>query len=443
MGHPKGSQSRGEAFQAAAGQQHRLGSGWLRFSAGTQRDRVQAEEGGGPAALMPASYRSDKGKLRVRTTRQWQDGCDLPEGVQVRIAKQMEGIARGLLLKGRNARETRRLAATEHQRLSVEVGVTFPRADLAALCKLTDAWVSRSGEMKSVRDFAADHKRYSDNHEFRVRLTLTLTRTPMEVLMGDVHRGDMTIADAIATRKGRLKGAFGVLERRHVSALPGYLAGDRMNSPTKSKGKPVDPCPHGPERLLPDILIVVTQFNGTPQDGQLGGLSSKGMLGARIAATGWTVQVPDEATFDLAFSKEVRRDVHKGSITIDNRPNYGPVLTDLNGARQVPFLIPLRDPEGPIICFRNNVIHRLHEETFALNDRDGAWHKGTITRLQKAEIYRCVATADGTVHVQQFLSASGDMGPVACNPPDAWTFGTIDKAGVLGRSDHRRRGESG
>jgi len=214
--------------------------------------------------------------------------------------------------------------------------------------------------------------------------------------------------------------------------LPGYIAGDRMNSPTKSKGKPVDPYPHGPEQLLSDILLAVAQFNGTPQDGQLGGLSPKGMLEAKIAATGWTAQVPDEATFDLVFSKEVRRDVRKGSITIDNRAYRGPVLAELIGERQVPFLVPLRDPEGPIIFFRNNVIHRLCAETFALNDRDGAKHKGTVIRLQKAEMNRRIATADSTVDVQHLLSASADMGPVACNPPDAWTFGTIDKAGVLG-----------
>jgi len=400
--------------------------------------------------------------------------------------------------------------------------------------------VSRFCEMKAARDYTADHKRYSDNHEFRVHRTLT--RIPMEVLMGDVHRVDMNIADAIATRdprlvmgakaaeaagrktlriviiawmdgsshylwatpvilgpgqgitqqdvarslyavvscpwggipreilidnggefgalaeavarfcamaeiaglgvvkcppyspegKGRLEGAFGIWEKRHVSALPGYIAGDRMNSPTKSKGKPVDPYPHGPERLLDDILLAVAQFNGTPQNGQLEGLSPRDMMGKKIAATGWTAQVPDEATFDLVFSKEVRRDVRKGSITIDNRAYHGPVLAELIGERQVPFLVPLRDPEGPIIFFRNNVIHRLDAETFALNDRDGAKHKGTVIRLQKVEMKRRIATADSTVDVQHLLSASADMGPVACNPPDAWTFGTIDKAGVLG-----------
>ena len=151
---------------------------------------------------MPAGYRSDKGKLWVQITRRWQDGCGLSDEVQERIAKQIEAVARGLILKKRSARATRRPASTELQRLSVEAGVALPKADLAALCKLTDAWVSRFGEMKAARDYVSDHKKYSDNHEFRVRRELT--RTPMEVLMGDVHRMDLSIADAIATFDPRL-----------------------------------------------------------------------------------------------------------------------------------------------------------------------------------------------------------------------------------------------
>ena len=386
----------------------------------------------------------------------------------------------------------------------------------------------------------SDHKRYSDNHEARVHRELT--RFPMEVLMGDVHKLDIEIADALQARdpriwvaaneaakngrttirvaiiawidgsshymwatpvilgpgqcitqqdvarslfsvitcphggipreilidngsefkalaeavarfcvmaeiaglgviksrpyspegKGRLEGAFGILEARFLSALPGYIAGDRMNSPTKSKGKRVDPYPHGPDKLLSDIHLAVSQFNGTPQSGQLGGLSPKGMLEAKIVETGWHAQVPEEATFDLVFSKEVCRDVRKGAVKIDNRAYSGAVLAELIGEKQVPFLVPMRDPEGPIMCFRNNIIHRLHHDSFALNDRDGAKRKGVMVRLQKDEIARRVATADQSVNVQQLLSDSADLGPVECNMPEEWTFASLDKAGVLG-----------
>jgi hypothetical protein len=42
--------------------------------------------------------------------------------VQDGIAAKLEGIARGLILKGRSGHETRRLASTDLQRLSVESG---------------------------------------------------------------------------------------------------------------------------------------------------------------------------------------------------------------------------------------------------------------------------------------------------------------------------------
>ena len=45
---------------------------------------------------------------------------------------------------------------------------------------------------------------------------------------------------------------------------------------------------------------------------------------------------------------------------------------------------------------------------------------------------RRIGTADRTVDVQKLLSDGADLGRVACNPADAWTFESIDKAGVIG-----------
>lgn len=236
--------------------------------------------------------------------------------------------------------------------------------------------------------------------------------------------------------KGRLEGAFGILEHRFLSALPGYIAGDRMKSPTKSKGNPVNPYPHGPERLVEDILLAVAQYNGTAQEGQLGGLSPKAMLEAR--ATGWTAQVPDADTFDLIFSREVRRDVRKGSITIGGKGYSGAVLARRVGEKQVPFLVPSREPDGPILHVRTDeetgrlVIHRLYSEAFDLDDRAGAIRKGEMVKLQNAEMKRRKATADLGVDVQALLSAGADLDPVSVNPPDTWSISTLDKAGVIG-----------
>ncbi|PKP73633.1 MAG: hypothetical protein CVT84_12570 [Alphaproteobacteria bacterium HGW-Alphaproteobacteria-6] len=201
MAHPKGSRERAAAFRAATGQPHRVGAGWSRFKERTLRDWVRSAETGGGDALMPVA-RSDKGKRRVRITRRWQNGCGLPGEVQDCIADKLERIARGLILKGRSDRETQRLAATELQRLSVEAGVKLPKKQLAALCRLNCACVRRFDEMKAARDYSADHKRYSDSHEYRVQRTLT--RASMEVLMGDVHRIDLSVADAVQSRDPRI-----------------------------------------------------------------------------------------------------------------------------------------------------------------------------------------------------------------------------------------------
>lgn len=541
----RGSSERAEAFRAVVAKPHRYGDGWKQLSERTLRDWVKAHEERGPGALVPVARR-DRGKPRVRLSREWDRNCGLAEEVQVRIGVEIEETARGLIVKGRSDREVRRLCSNELARLTTEAGVKLPKKRLKELCQLARHWPSRFAEMKPVRDYLGDHKRYSDEHEFRVQRSLT--REPMEVLMGDVHHVDMSVAEArrslfaevrqagkhaekqgfvsirvsiigwldgsshylwatpvilspgqgitqrdvarslfdvvtcphggipreividnggefgalgegvarfaamsefsglgvVKSRpyspegKGRLEGAFGILEHRFLSALPGYIAGDRMKSPTKSKGKPVDPYPHGPERLVADILLAVAQYNGTAQDGQLAGLSPKAMLEAKAGATGWAAQVPDADSFDVIFSREVRRDVRKGAITIGGAGYSGAVLAHLVGEKQVPFLVPSRDPDGPILNVRKDentgklVIHHLYPETFDLNDRSGADRKGEMVNIQNAEMKRRKATADLGVDVQALLSAGADLDPVTVNPPDTWTLSTLDKAGVIG-----------
>ena len=99
--------------------------------------------------------------------------------------------------------------------------------------------------------------------------------------------GTVTCKPYSPESKGRLEGAFGILEKTFLSALDGYIAGDRMKSPTKSKGKPRDPYKKGAVSLIADVNLALQQYCGWPQDGDLGGLSPKAMLESKIAATGW------------------------------------------------------------------------------------------------------------------------------------------------------------
>ncbi len=232
--------------------------------------------------------------------------------------------------------------------------------------------------------------------------------------------------------KARLEGAFGVITRGFISALPGYNGGNILKPRLKSRGKAVAPYDRGPDRLIEDIHLAVAQYNGTVQQGDLAGLPPKAMLSAKAEATGWQAQrIDDPDMFDLVFSREERRDVRQGTITVGKRRYSGPVLAELIGEKQVPVLVPWRDPSGPIILFRDGVIHHLTEETFALNDREGAVRKSEMVGLQKAEIARRKATA-AEVDVQQMLSAAADLGPVQHNPPANWSFNAIDKGGFIG-----------
>lgn len=232
--------------------------------------------------------------------------------------------------------------------------------------------------------------------------------------------------------KARIEGAFRVLEAGFISALPGYNGGNILKPRLKSRGKPVSAYDRGPDRLIEDLHLAVAQYNGTVQHGDLAGLSPKAMLGAKAEATGWQAQrIEDPDMFDLVFSREEPRDVRQCTITVGKRRYSGPVLAELIGEKQVPFLVPWRDPIGPIILFRDGVIHHLTEEIFALNDREGAVRKSAMVALQKAEIARRTATA-AEVDVQQMLSDAADLGPVQHNTPANWSFNAIDKGGFIG-----------
>ena len=231
--------------------------------------------------------------------------------------------------------------------------------------------------------------------------------------------------------KGGLEGGFGILEKGFLRNLPGWIAGDRMNSPTQSKGRPVDPYPHGLERLVADLHRAVDLYNGMPQDGRLGGLSPRARLQELIDATGWAADRPDPDMFDLVFSREERRDVRNGHVTINDRAYYGDVLADMIGERQVPILVPMRDPDGPAILFRDGVIHRLQPETFGQVDGHGAKRQAQLAKAQRSAVARRRAGADLSVDPMHLSAQAADLDPVRANPPNEWQVSFLDKTGKL------------
>ncbi len=231
--------------------------------------------------------------------------------------------------------------------------------------------------------------------------------------------------------KGGLEGAFDILEDGFLRNLPGWIASDLMNAPTTSKGRPVDAYPHGLARLLEDIQRAVDHYNGMPQGGRLGGLSPRAKLQELIDTTGWTADRPDPDMFDLVFSREERRDVRHGHVTIGNRAYYGDVLVGMSGEKQVPILVPMRDPNGPAILFRDGVIHRLHPETFGQVDGHGAKRQAQLAKAQRSAVARRRAGADLSVDPMHLSAQAADLDPVRANPPNEWQVSFLDKTGKL------------
>ena len=234
--------------------------------------------------------------------------------------------------------------------------------------------------------------------------------------------------------KARIEGAFQVIEKGFISALPGYNGGNFLKPRLTGRGKLVAPYDRGPERLMEDLHLAIAQYNGTPQNGDLEGLSPKAMLEAKAEATGWQAQridPKDDTMFDLVFSKEERRDVRQGTVTIGKRRYSTSVLAEMIGEKQVPILVPYRNPDGPALLLRDGVIHKLTHETFGVTDLEGSKRKSEMVSLQRAEMHRRKATADMDVDVQQMLSDDADLSPVQHNGPVTWTVDAIDKGGFL------------
>lgn len=209
-----GSAARAQAFREVAAQPaHEIGGKQRPLAERTLRDWVTAAETN-VAELLPLA-RKDRGQRRVRITRRWQNECGLPDDVQAKIAERLEKVARGLLLKGRSDRSAGKLCSGELQKLTAEAGIRLPRAQIVELCAVPPTWVARFREMKAVHQYRQNHKLYSDKHEYHVKLGLT--ERPMEVLMGDVHHVDLTVAQALASDNAALRNA----------AFSAALAGER------------------------------------------------------------------------------------------------------------------------------------------------------------------------------------------------------------------------
>ncbi len=174
--------------------------------------------------------------------------------------------------------------------------------------------------------------------------------------------------------KGDLEGAFGLLEKKYFSKIPGWIGGDRTRKKTANVGKPPAPFPHSRADLARAIHQAVALYNDTPQGGQLGGLSPNQKLRQFVEA-GWgpTPFKPGvvEGAFCEVFSREVRagKFQHKGVVY------YNDALTNPAIGRRVEIRVPLFGDRERVMVFdrrREFVCVAFPEAAFDHGDRAGA-----------------------------------------------------------------------
>lgn len=127
-----------------------------------------------------------------------------------------------------------------------------------------------------------------------------------------------------------VEGQFSNLERFYLSAVDGWIGGNRMKSKTKNVGKAPEPYPGDFATFHETIADVLAYYHATPQRGFLGGKSPNEALQAAID-DGWAgITQVDEKALLLAFAREDTRKVDRGRI-LWNATYYADELLRFSG----------------------------------------------------------------------------------------------------------------
>jgi hypothetical protein len=153
------------------------------------------------------------------------------------------------------------------------------------------------------------------------------------------------------------------------------------------------------------------------------------MLEAKIKATGFVARVPDEASFDLIFSRSDVRTVRQGCITVDGRQYHGACLDGLLPGDAVEVFLPLRKDRGFIFVRTSKDAAPVRLDilpTFADGDRDGARLQGQLEAGVNRAIRDLSRDIDPNLSTFEARKAAADMTPPMAPSPDIWTR-AIDK----------------
>jgi len=245
------------------------------------------------------------------------------------------------------------------------------------------------------------------------------------------HDFKVTLAKPYSpTSKGAIEGLFNILEGI-FKGLPGWIGGDRTNKKTVNKGQVVEPYRKGLAELEADINALVSYYNSRPQGAstRLAGLSPKAMLEAKIKATGFVARVPDEASFDLIFSRFDTRMVRQGCINVDGRQHHSTCLDGLLPGDVVEVFTPLRKDRGYVFVRtskKEDIVRIDLLPTFADGDRDGAMLQGQLEAGVNRAIRDLSRDIDPSLSTFEARKEAADMSPPMAPSPDIWTR-AIDK----------------
>ncbi|MFW6027282.1 MAG: hypothetical protein ACOC91_00595, partial [bacterium] len=241
----------------------------------------------------------------------------------------------------------------------------------------------------------------------------------------------------------KIESTFAVLERFHLSMVPGWIGGDRMARKTHNVGKAPVPFKGTPKELWDAVQQAIAHYNATPQKG-LGGRSPDEAWADHVAA-GWRPVAADMETLQTAFAREITREVRQGCITYKGqrftaaalcRPGLGRVNV------RVPVfgdpVLAVYDASGAFLCHAQPDVafHPLDPAGAAESaQRKGEWNKGL------AEMRREVKPVDLQAETAAFLA----LNPAATDSDPAGRLGLADEqakaAAARGKLTPRQRRE--
>lgn len=182
-----------------------------------------------------------------------------------------------------------------------------------------------------------------------------------------------------------VEGLFSNLEQFYLSAVDGWIGGDRMKSKTKNVGKAPEPFPGDFAAFHETIADVLAYYHATPQGGFLNGKSPNDALQDAIN-NGWAgITQVDEKALLLAFAREDTRKVDRGRI-LWNQFYYADELLRLSG-QTVRVRVAEHNPDYAFVFEGDRLVATAERESsFGFLDPAGAREQARRAKEQRRVI---------------------------------------------------------